>query len=518
MPNPYAKRMLHDAREMGMPEDEIAVLRGIHALEPTVAEQFDSGDVDEMVAWDKETAVTALEGRFPGTPPFVHQYAYGAHVTDVSGREAVDAHTGILSVLYGHNNPKLLMAYIKALATGVWMPTSTHINPRALAFKDAIINSLSLDDNTEEDPMRAWRVLFASGGNIAGDNARRIGDGALYDEGAERVQTDSTRERSDALADLALGGNSYVILFEDAYSGNGIRGNAECGVGPWRGITTPGLGQNKVFIQPTIESFERAIAMMPKGVKPIFHAEQILGVGGFKVVPIEVLEHIVRRVHELGGLFIADEVQTAPCRTGEAFWYWQSWAKDIALQPDMVVFAKGFGNGRPVAGVAVRGALNERLLELQKKGFSLGKWFDTNQVPPPEAALGEEGVKMAIENDYVGIARRMGAELRLGLKTIGAMYPDVVDNDSADSGVPGKGLMSGLRFRSAGSVAKAMPLGPEHGVLFGNGGREMHDPEDFRGAPNTLRIAPPVGATTSSVVAEILTRLQSVVKRISTLA
>ena len=76
-----------------------------------------------------------------------------------------------------------------------------------------------------------------------------------------------------------------------------------------------------------------------------FLAETILGSGGFIVPPPGYFEQAVAIARKYGGLFIADEVQTAWGRTGDKWFGIEHWN----VEPDMITSAKGMGNGAPVA-------------------------------------------------------------------------------------------------------------------------------------------------------------------------
>src|SRR5260370_3587433 len=76
-----------------------------------------------------------------------------------------------------------------------------------------------------------------------------------------------------------------------------------------------------------------------------FMAEPILGVGRFIVLPPGYFERAVEIARKHGGLFIADEVQTAWGRTGEKWFGIENWN----VEPDIITSAKGLGNGVPIA-------------------------------------------------------------------------------------------------------------------------------------------------------------------------
>ena len=56
------------------------------------------------------------------------------------------------------------------------------------------------------------------------------------------------------------------------------------------------------------------------------------------------------RVRAAGGLYVADEVQSGFGRTGSHMWGFEA----DGVIPDIVVMAKGIGNGFPLAAVVAR--------------------------------------------------------------------------------------------------------------------------------------------------------------------
>jgi len=86
-----------------------------------------------------------------------------------------------------------------------------------------------------------------------------------------------------------------------------------------------------------------------------FMAEPILGVGGFIVPPPGYFERAVEITRKHGGLFIADEVQTAWGRTGDKWFGIEHWD----VEPDIITSAKGLGNGVPI-GITVATPRSEK--------------------------------------------------------------------------------------------------------------------------------------------------------------
>src|SRR5690606_39515527 len=73
--------------------------------------------------------------------------------------------------------------------------------------------------------------------------------------------------------------------------------------------------------------------------------EPIQGEGGFVVPAPGFLPALAEWTRAAGALFIADEIQTGFCRTGDWFA-----CEHEAVVPDLVTTAKGIAGGLPLAG------------------------------------------------------------------------------------------------------------------------------------------------------------------------
>lgn len=78
-----------------------------------------------------------------------------------------------------------------------------------------------------------------------------------------------------------------------------------------------------------------------------FMAESCPSVGGQIFFPDGYLARVHRTIHEAGGVFMVDEVQTAYGRLGTHFYGFQT----QGVVPDIVVLGKPIGNGHPIGAV-----------------------------------------------------------------------------------------------------------------------------------------------------------------------
>ena len=80
--------------------------------------------------------------------------------------------------------------------------------------------------------------------------------------------------------------------------------------------------------------------------------EPILGEGGFIVPPPGFLPGLAEFCARHGIVFIADEIQSGFCRTGDWFA-----SEHEGVVPDLITTAKGIAGGLPLAGVTGRAAI-----------------------------------------------------------------------------------------------------------------------------------------------------------------
>ncbi|MGB6161571.1 MAG: 4-aminobutyrate--2-oxoglutarate transaminase [Pseudonocardiaceae bacterium] len=154
--------------------------------------------------------------------------------------------------------------------------------------------------------------------------------------------------------------------------------------------------------------------------------EPIQGEGGFIVPAPGFLPAIAQWCTERGALFVADEIQTGFCRTGDWF------ACDHeGVVPDLVVTAKGIAGGLPLAGVTGRA----HLMNAVHPG-GLGGTYGGN---PVACAAALASIATMREHDLAGAARRIEASALPMLTALAAQCPAVGQ-------VRGRGAMLALEF------------------------------------------------------------------------
>jgi 4-aminobutyrate aminotransferase/(S)-3-amino-2-methylpropionate transaminase len=160
--------------------------------------------------------------------------------------------------------------------------------------------------------------------------------------------------------------------------------------------------------------------------------EPIQGEGGFIVPPPGFLRGLADFCSQHGIVFIADEIQSGFCRTGDWFA-----SEHEGVVPDLVATAKGIAGGLPLAAVTGR----TELMDAVHAG-GLGGTYGGNPVACA-AALGAIATMEA--EDLPGRARRIGEIMLPRLHALAQKYPVIGD-------VRGRGAMLAVELAEPGSL------------------------------------------------------------------
>ena len=157
--------------------------------------------------------------------------------------------------------------------------------------------------------------------------------------------------------------------------------------------------------------------------------EPILGEGGFVVPAPGFLPRLREWTVDHGIVFVADEIQTGFCRTGDWF------ACDHeGVVPDLVTTAKGIAGGFPLAAVTGRA----EIMDAVHVG-GLGGTYGGNPVACA-AALG--AIEAMQKHDLAQQARAIGDLIASRLTAIGQRHPCVGD-------IRGRGAMMAVEIVGA---------------------------------------------------------------------
>jgi len=416
----------------------------------------------EILLAQKEFIFPAVFNYFK--EPLVVSHAKDQYVWDIEGNQYLDFFGGIVTVSVGHCNEQV-NAKVQAQMNKLEHVSTVFVNePQvALAKKLASIT-----------PAGALTKSF------------------FTNSGSEANETAITAAR-------CFTGSTEIIALRHSYHGRTSATMGLTGQGAWKlGPPQPGVvhAVNAYCYRcpfgleyPSCEvkcaqDVEQVIRTTTSGRVAGLIAEPIQGVAGFITPPKEYFKIVTDIVRKYGGLFIADEVQTAWGRTGSKWFGIEHW--DVV--PDIITSAKGIGNGLPIGVTIARPEVADAM-----KGLTIST-FGGNPVVTTAARAVLEYIE---ENNIRQNTEEVGSYLMNGLLDLKEKHRLIGD-------VRGKGLLLALelvedrRTKAPATAAtlQLMECARENRVMVGRGGLYG----------NVIRISPPMNISRADVD-EFLLRL-----------
>ena len=346
-------------------------------------------------------------------PVFVTR-AGGGVLADADGNQLIDFGSGIAVTSVGNAAPRVVDGVREQV--GRFTHTCFMVTPY-------------------EEYVRVCEELAA---RTPGEHAKKS---ALFNSGAEAVENAVKIARHHT-------GRQAVVVFDHAYHGRTNLTMAltaknmpyKDGFGPFAGeiYRVPMAYPYRWAGGPdacAAEAAEQAIAQIHTQVGEHNVAavliEPIQGEGGFIVPPDGFLPRIAEFCRANGIVFIADEIQTGFCRTGDWF------AVDHeGVVPDLITTAKGIAGGLPLAAVTGRAEIMDAV-----HAGGLGGTYGGNPVACA-AALG--AIRTMAEDDLAGRARHIGEVMLPRLRALAERHPAIGD-------VRGRGAMIAVEIVKPGT-------------------------------------------------------------------
>jgi 4-aminobutyrate aminotransferase/(S)-3-amino-2-methylpropionate transaminase len=343
-------------------------------------------------------------------PVYVEE-ASGGILRDVDGNQLIDFASGIAVTSVGNSAPRVVARVQEQVAK------FTHTCFMITAYEPYVEVCERLNELTP------------------GDHEKRS---ALFNSGAEAV------ENAVKIARYATG-RQAVVAFDHAYHG---RTNLTMALTaknmPYKDGFAPFAGE--IYRVPMAypyrwpsgpdncadEAFDTFVSQVHTQVGESRTAavilEPIQGEGGFVVPAPGFTARVADWCAQHGIVFIADEVQTGFCRTGN--WFASEFENVV---PDLITTGKAIAGGLPLAGVTGRAELMDAV-----HAGGLGGTYGGNPICCA-AALG--AIETMQDEDLAGRAAALGAVLTRRLTALADKYEVIGD-------VRGRGLMQAVELVS----------------------------------------------------------------------
>ena len=321
----------------------------------------------------------------------------GTKLYDADGTEYLDVYNNIPSL--GHSHPAVQEAVSRQL--GLINTHTRYLHENILNYAEDLLSTM---------PAQLDRVMFLLSGSEANDLAVRIakahtgGTGIIVTSEAYHGNTDLITKLSPSIgADVPMAIDMRMIPTPDTYR----LGTDD--IGEWMA--------QQVRVQ-VADMARHGIKFAGLLIDDIFSSDGVFpGKPGF-------LKPVVDAVHELGGLYIADEVQPGFTRTG-TFWGFER--HDVV--PDLVTMGKPMANGIACSAVVAQAALLDAFADATP-------YFNTFAGSPVAMAAAQATLNAMRAEDTMGNAKRTGGALLEELRGLMKDFPQLGD-------VRGAGLFIG---------------------------------------------------------------------------
>jgi 4-aminobutyrate aminotransferase len=377
-----------------------------------------SGSVGRAII---ERDVDALSPSYAREYALVVERAQGAEIWDVDNRRFIDFMAGVAVVNAGHRHPYIVQKVREQLDKFWHICLSDFYYPEAVNLAEKLQELAPMDDTL---------VLFGNSGTEAVEAAIKL---AMYHTKRTKFIGFQGAFHGRTLGSLSFTASKSV---QRAGYQEGLKVHHVPYPNQYRPLLASVNGDDVGY--STISYIENELfrtLLSPSDVAGIL-IEPIQGEGGYVVPAPGFFARLRELCDRYGILLIVDEIQSGVGRTGK----W--WAiEHEGIEPDIVCFAKGIGNGMPIGGILARREI------MNWEPGSHGSTFGGN----PIAAISALATLETIENEnMLSQAKITGQYIMDALAEIEARHPSIGD-------IRGRGLMIGIEFVKNKSTKERAP-------------------------------------------------------------
>lgn len=415
--------------------------------------------------------------------PLLIESGHGVFVTDIDGKDYIEAMSGLWCISLGYGQTRLVEAAAAQMAKLPYYHLTNHKgHGPVIELAEKLL---------EIAPVKMARIWFANSGSEAMDCAARIA--WYYWNGVGEPQ------RTKFIAHrLAYHGNTIATasLTGAGYAHEGFNlplpGFLHVATPHHYRHAAPGESEED-FASRLVADIEALIEREGPGTIAAFVTEPIIAAGGVIVPPATYFEKLQALLKRHRILLICDEVVTGFARTGEMFG-----ATTMGLAPDLLVCAKGLSSAYiPISAVMVSEPIFAAMLHQSEERGVFGLTL-TYSGHPVAAAVAREVLRIYEEEEMCARVRRLEPHFLGGLQAL-RTHPLVGE-------VRGRGLLAGVELVADKATrepfAKALRAGPLCAEICERRGLIL------RAIGDTLALCPPL-VISEAEIDELLSRLRA---------
>lgn len=422
--------------------------------------------------------------------PLVIDRGHGVWVTDIHGKEYIEAMSGLWCVSLGYGQDRLVKAATRQMGKLAYYPLTNHKSHAPVIELAEKLLAIA--------PVPMSRVWFSNSGSEGNDCAVRLAWYYWNAVGKPEKRKILSHQRSyhgNTIAAASLSGVDY----------NHERFNLP--LPEFLHVACPHhyryaqSGESEdAFAARLIGEIEELIVREGPETIAAFFTEPILAAGGVIVPPASYFRELQKLLKQYDILLVCDEVVTAFGRIGNMFG-----ATTMGLAPDMLICAKGLSSAYiPISALLV----NERIFDaVARQSDDLGIFGLTLTYSghPVAAAVAREAIRIYEEQDIPARTRRLETPFLGGLRKL-ADHALVGD-------VRGRGLLAGMELvrdkKTHASFQRGHRVGPlcaemaeKHGLIV-------------RAIGDTIAFCPPL-VIDEQEISEILARFKTALDETAT--
>jgi len=368
--------------------------------------------------------------------PIALERGSGCKVWDSKGKEYLDFVAGIATCTLGHAHPAMVKAVTEQIQK------LHHVS--------------NLYYTASQGELAKWLVQ-----NSCADKAFFCNSGAEANEAAIKL--------ARKYAHVKLGIEQPVILTAHAsFHGRTLATITATGQPKYQKNFAPLVPGFDYVPYNDIAALEAAVAKYDGRLCAVM-LEALQGEGGVCPGDRAYFQRVRQLCDESKALLILDEVQVGMGRSGKLWGY-----ENLGIQPDIFTSAKGLGGGIPIGAMMCKASCDL---------FEPGDHASTFGGNPFACSVGIAVAKTLEADNLIANARERGQQLKDGLSSIAANYPDTIDQ------VRGWGLIVGLVIKESATLTSrdVVQAGIERGLLLVPAG------------PKVVRFVPPLIVTAAEI-------------------